>query len=47
MGPGLTHAEGMVLGVGGKMFLIAGSVIVDGVSAGVAYGLICRLSTVL
>lgn len=32
--------EGMVLGVGGKMFQIAGPVIVYGVSASVVYGLI-------
>ena len=40
MGPKLTQAEGMVLGVGGKMFQIAGPVIVYGVSASVIYGLI-------
>ena len=32
--------EGMVLGVGGKMFQIAGPVIVYGVSASVIYGLV-------
>lgn len=32
------RAEGMVLGVGGKMFQIAGPVIVYGVSASVVYG---------
>ncbi len=32
--------EGMVLGVGAKMFLIAGPVIVYGVAAGVLYGLL-------
>ena len=41
MGPNLTPAEGFILGVGAKMFTIAGSVIVYGVSAGVVYGLIC------
>ena len=35
--------EGMVLGVGAKMFLIAGPVIVYGVAAGVLYGLIIWL----
>ena len=33
--------EGFVLGVGAKMFTIAGPVIVYGVSASVIYGLIC------
>ena len=37
--------EGMVLGVGGKMFQIAGPVIVYGVSASVLYGLIYWLTT--
>jgi len=40
MGPKLTHAEGFILGVGAKMFTIAGPVIVYGVSASVVYGLI-------
>ncbi|MCM0705796.1 SpoVA/SpoVAEb family sporulation membrane protein [Faecalicatena sp. BF-R-105] len=39
----LTQPEGMVLGVGAKMFLIAGPVIVYGVAAGVLYGLIIWL----
>lgn len=38
MGPNLTAAEGFILGVGAKMFTIAGPVIVYGVS--VVYGLI-------
>ena len=38
--PKLTAAEGFILGVGAKMFTIAGPVIVYGVSASVAYGLI-------
>ena len=37
MGPNLTPAEGFVLGVGAKMFTIAGPVIVYGVSASVVY----------
>lgn len=37
--------EGMVLGVGGKMFQIAGPVIVYGVSASVIYGLIYWITT--
>lgn len=40
MGPKLTQEEGYVLGVGGKMFQIAGPVIVYGVSASVIYGFI-------
>jgi stage V sporulation protein AC len=40
MGPNWTHAEGYVLGVGGKMFQIAGPVVVYGVSASVIYGFI-------
>ena len=35
MGPKLTHAEGFILGVGAKMFTIAGPVTVYGVSASV------------
>lgn len=38
--PNWTHAEGMVLGVGAKMFQIAGPVIEYGVSASVVYGFI-------
>ena len=33
--------EGFILGVGAKMFTIAGPVIVYGLSAGVVYGLVC------
>ena len=39
--PKMTAAEGFILGVGAKMFTIAGPVIVYGVSASVVYGLIC------
>ena len=35
--------EGMILGVGAKMFTIAGPVIVYGVTASVVYGFICWL----
>ena len=45
MGPKLTHAEGFILGVGAKMFTIAGPVIVYGVSASVVYGLIYWIAT--
>lgn len=37
--------EGFVLGVGAKMFTIAGPVIVYGLTAGVAYGLIYWITT--
>ena len=40
MGPNWTQAEGFILGVGAKMFTIAGPVIVYGVRASVVYGLI-------
>ena len=39
--------EGMILGVGAKMFTIAGPVIVYGVSASVIYGLIYWITTLL
>ena len=39
--------EGFVLGVGAKMFTIAGPVIVYGVSASVVYGFICWIWTML
>ena len=39
------RTEGMVLGVGAKMFTIAGPVIVYGVSASVIYGLIYWITT--
>ena len=45
MGSNLTQAEGFFLGVGAKMFTIAGPVIVYGVSASVGYGLICWITT--
>ena len=45
MGPNLTQAEGFILGVGAKMFTIAGPVIVYGVSASVVYGLIYWITT--
>ena len=41
----MTAAEGMVFGVGGKMFQIAGPVIVYGVGASVVYGLIYWITT--
>ena len=47
MGPKLTQAEGFILGVGAKMFTIAGPVIVYGVSASVVYGFISWLAALL
>ncbi len=47
MGPKLTQAEGFILGVGAKMFTIAGPVIVYGVSASVVYGVIYWIWTML
>ncbi len=40
MGPKLTQAEGLVLGLGAKMFSIAGPVIVYGTAASVVYGIV-------
>ena len=45
--PKLTQAEGFILGVGAKMFTIAGPVIVYGVSASVVYGIIYWLCTLM
>lgn len=39
--------EGFILGVGAKMFTIAGPVIVYGVSASVVYGLIYWITTIM
>ena len=47
MGPNWTHAEGFILGVGAKMFTIAGPVIVYGLSASVVYGLVYWLWSLL
>ena len=45
MGPKLTQAEGFVLGMGAKMFTIAGPVIVFGTLASVVYGVIYWITT--
>ena len=45
MGPNWTHAEGFILGVGAKMFTIAGPMIVYGVSASMVYGFIYWITT--
>ncbi len=47
MGSGLTQAESFLLGVGAKMFTIAGPVIVYDLSAGVVYGFIYWLTAML
>ena len=41
----LTQAEGFVLGLGAKLFTIAGPVIVYGTVASVLYGVIYWIST--
>ena len=43
--PILTAAEGFVLGVGAKIFTIAGPVILYGVAASVVYGFIYWITT--
>ena len=45
MGPSWTQAEGFILGVGAKMFTIAGPVIVYGTVASVVYGIIYWITT--
>ena len=45
LSPKLTQAEDFILGVGAKMFTIAGPVIVYGVSASVVYGFIYWITT--
>jgi len=42
MGPNWTHAEGFILGVGAKMFTIAGPVIVYDMSDSVVCGVTIR-----
>ncbi|MBQ7821854.1 MAG: SpoVA/SpoVAEb family sporulation membrane protein [Clostridia bacterium] len=44
MGPKLTQAESFVLGVGAKMFTIAGPVILYGTVASAIYGVILWVS---
>ena len=45
--PILTAAKGFILGLGAKMFTIAGPVIVYGVSASVVYGFIYWITTIM
>lgn len=40
MCPILTQAEGFIMGIGAKMFVIAGPVLVYGITASVIYGII-------
>ena len=40
MDPKLTAAEGLILGVGAKIFTVAGPVILYGILAGTVYGVI-------
>ena len=47
MRPKLTQAEGFILGVGTRIFTIAGPVIVYGVSASVVYGFVYWISQML
>ena len=47
MCPILTQAEGYVLGVGAKIFTVAGPVILYGISAGVIYGIIYSIVKIL
>ncbi len=39
------RSEGWILGLGAKLFSIAGAVLVYGISASVVYGLICWITT--
>ena len=45
MGPTCTQAEGFILGVGAKMFTIAGPVIVYGTVASVVYVVVYWITT--
>jgi stage V sporulation protein AC len=45
MCPILTAAEGLVLGVAAKMFIVAGPVIVYGTVASVVYGVVYWITT--
>ena len=47
MGPKLTQAENFINGIGSKMFIIAGPVIVYGVVASVIYGFIYWLMQII
>ena len=47
MGPNWTQAEGYILGLGAKMFIIAGPVIVYGTVASVIYGVIYWITKII
>lgn len=47
MGSKLTQAEGYILGLGAKMFLIAGPVLTYGITASAIYGVIYWVFTML
>lgn len=47
MGPKLTQAEGWILGVGAKIFTIAGPMIMYGTVASVIYGIIYWIIKIL
>ena len=42
-----SHAEGLILGVGAKIFTVAGPVLLYGTLAGFVYGVIVRLGSLL
>ena len=45
MGPNLTQAEGLVLGMAAKMFTVAEPIIVYGTVVSVVYGIIYWITT--
>ena len=47
MGPTWPQAEGYILGVGAKIFTIAGPVIMYGTIASVIYGVIYWITTII
>ena len=47
MCPILTQAEGWILGLGAKMFTIAGPVIVYGTAASILYGIVLYIIEIL
>ena len=47
MGPNWTQAEGYILGLGAKMFIIAGPVIVYGIVASSIYGVIYWITKII
>ncbi len=45
MDSNLTYAKGYILGTGAKIFIIAGPVIVYGITASVTYGVVYWVTT--